>query len=295
MGRWLAKFGLQKGHAVRGFGRSPSKLPADLLSQFESFVQCEDYGDRHALDKAVAGVDAVICTYVSHAEAILDSQLALLRAVERADIKIYHAHSWNSDWTKINFEDWEHYDAYLSFRRQVELTSSLKPVYVFSGILGEFATSQVVGIAHIQEHNGEKMMAYWGDGMAKWDFTYFEDAAHFSIELITTNQQALAGEGGYFRIHSGEASAMDLVRVYEKTKGEKVKLKSLGGLEELQAKYQHAKATEDPRRYFTYGNYYIQAVNLKGTWKMENPKLVGSRDAVDRLFDKAIEIPVEYL
>ena len=295
MGQWLAKFGLEKGHSIRGFGRSPHKLPADLMAQLESFVQCEDYGDRAALDRAVAGVDAVICTYISHATAILDAQLPLLRATERAGIKIYHAHSWNSDWTKTRFGDWEHYDAYMSFRRQVELSSGLKPVYVFIGIVGEFATSQVVGIAHIREDNGEKVMAYWGDGAAKWDFTYFEDAARFSIELLTTNKQVQAGEGGDFRVHSGEANAMDLVRVYEKSTGEKVKLKSLGGLDELKAKYQRGKETEDPRQYFTYSNYYIQAVNIEGTWKLDSPQVVGAPDAVEKLFEKAIVIPTEYL
>lgn len=296
MGHQLAKHGLSSDHSIRGFGRTPSKLSPDLLNQLESFVQCDDYSDRSSLDKAVTGVDAVICSYVSHAEAILDSQLPLLRAVERAGIRVYHAHSWNSDWTKMGLRDWEHYDAYLSFRRQVELTSYLKPVYVFTGILGEFATSQAVGIAHIQETGeGEKIVAYWGDGTAKWDFTYLEDAARFSIELITTNPNVLAGEGGEFRIHSGEASALDLVRVYERKGGEKVQTKSLGGLAELQEKYAHAKLTQDPKKYFAYGNYYIQAVNIQGTWKMNEPQVVGSQDAVERLFDMGMEIPAEYL
>lgn len=296
MGQRLARFGLEKGHSIRGFGRSPSKLPDSLSSRMESFVQCDDYTDRTALDRAVAGADAVICTYTSDATAILDAQLPLLRAVERAGVKIFHAHTWNCDWTKIKFGDWEHYDACLSFQRQVELTSAVKPVYVFSGILGEFATSPLVGIAHVQEEsNGEKVLAYWGDGKVKWDFTYFEDAARFSIELITTNPQVLAGEGGDFHIRSAEASAMDLVRVYEKKTGKKVKQKSLGGVKEAQASYQRAKETEDPRRYMTYGGYYIQAVNMEGTWKMENPQVVGGADAVEKLFEMAIGTPVEFL
>lgn len=295
MGQRLARFGLEKGHSIRGFGRSPSKLPEPLSSRLESFVQCDDYTDRTALDRAVAGVDAVICTYTSDATAILDAQLPLFRATECAGVKIYHAHTWNCDWTKTKFGDWEHYDACKSFRRQVDLTSALKPVYVFTGILGEFATNNRVGIAHVREEsNGEKVLAYWGDGTAKWDFTYFEDAARFSIELITTNPRVLAGEGGDFHIRSGEANAMDLVRVYEKKAGRKVEQKSLGGLEELRASYQRAKETEDPRKYFIYSGYYIQAVNIEGTWKMNSPQEVGSADAVEQLFERAIGTPVEF-
>lgn len=295
MGKYLAQITLDKGHQVRGFGRSPHKLPPNFLERLESFVQCESYSDKQALDKAVAGVEAVVCSYTSNADAILDAQLPLLRATERAGVKIYHAHSWNSDWTKISFGDWEHYDAYIAFRRHVELTSSIKPVYVFTGIVGEFAVSELVGIAHLKEEAHGKVMAYWGDGDAGWDFTYMEDAARFSIELLTTDKSVMAGNGGFFRIHSAEASAKDVAKAYEKVTGEKVKLKSLGGLEELKTRLEHARATTDLRRYFMFGNYYIQTANILGTWKLENPKVVGKADAVERLFDNQIEIPTEYL
>ena len=299
LGKHLAQIGLEKGHQIRGFGRSPSKLPPQLLEQLESCVECDSYDDKPAVDTAASGTDAVICAYTSHADAILDAQLALLRAVERAGIKVYHAHSWNCDWTKIGFGDWEHYDAYLSFRRHVELTSAIKPVYVFTGIVGEFAVSPVVGIAHLQENaDGKeqktKTMAYWGDGDAKWDFTYMEDAARFSIDLITTDKSVLAGNGGFFRIHSAEASAKDVARAYEKIKSEKVELKSLGGLEELNSRLEHARATTDLREYFSFGNYYIQAASILGIWKMESPTVVGGPDAVERLFEALVEIPVTY-
>ncbi len=128
LGRVLAQCGLDRGHRIRGFGRSPTKLPSELLKQLESFVESACYDDRAALDKAVSGVDAVICSYVYHPEAVLDSQLALLRAVERAGIKVYHAQSWDADWTKVRFGDWEHYDAYVSSpccRRAVSILTSI--------------------------------------------------------------------------------------------------------------------------------------------------------------------------
>jgi len=96
LGWILAKTDLDRGCQIRGLGHSPSKLPARLLERLEYFIQCDSYNDKEALDKAVLGVDAVTCAYVSHAEAILESQLSHLRAVERAGIKVYHTHSWNS-------------------------------------------------------------------------------------------------------------------------------------------------------------------------------------------------------
>ncbi|KAK3362190.1 hypothetical protein B0T24DRAFT_690945 [Lasiosphaeria ovina] len=302
LGKYLAEHGLAKGNQIRGFGRTPSKLAPNILARLESFVQCDHYTDRAALQRAVAGVDAVICSYASHPDAILDAQLALLRAVEEAGIKVYHAHSWNSDWRKIGFGEFEHYDAYLSFRRQVDLSSGVKPVYVFTGILGEFAVSEMVGIAHIGKNKGGgdgkeiTTLRYWGDGTAKWDFTYLSDAARFSIELLMTDKSVQAGHGGFFSIHSASASALDLAKAYEKLHpGETLALESLGGLPELDQGLVEARATTDLHNYFSFGNFFIQAAAIRGTWKLDDPVNVGVPDAVERLFDSQIAIPDDYL
>ncbi|KAH8889081.1 NAD(P)-binding protein [Thozetella sp. PMI_491] len=279
LGKYLAEYGIENGHQIRGFGRSPSKVPDSLLKQLESFVECEHYDDRATLKKAVTGVDAVICCYAGHPTAVLEAQLSLVRAVEEAGIKVYHAHSWNYDWTKIRFEDWEHYDTYIAFHRYVQLTSSIKPVYTFTGLLGELATNEHFGIAHLKDSEDGKTLAHWGTGDEKWSFTYLRDIARFTIDLLTTNQSVLAGNGGYFSIHSGEASAKDLAQAYEKVKGEKVKLKSLGGVTELQESLKQARATTDPRQYFYYSHYFLQAATLQGIWKLTDPVVVGAADA----------------
>ncbi|KAL5319194.1 hypothetical protein ACEPPN_012243 [Leptodophora sp. 'Broadleaf-Isolate-01'] len=276
LGKNLAQVGLEKGHQVRGFGRSPNKLPAELLGKLESFVQCEWYDDRAALYRAVTGADAVICCYTSHADAVLEAQISLLRAVDR-----------------IRYGDFEHYDAHISFRRHAELTSPVRPVYVFTGLAGEFCLSDLLGIAHFEDGADGKVLKYWGDGNAKWDFTYFEDTARFSIDLVTTNKSVLAGEGGFFNVRSAEASAMDIRKAYEKRSGEKLKLQSLGGVQELKTVLKNARASTDPRLYFAFANYYSQLANTLGTWKMDNPE-AGAPGAIERLFDNKIEIPKVY-
>ncbi|KAH9211018.1 hypothetical protein DL95DRAFT_427339 [Leptodontidium sp. 2 PMI_412] len=254
LGKHLAQVGVEKGHQVRGFGRSSNKLPAELLGKLESFVQCEWYDDRAALYRAVTGADAVICCYTSHADAVLEAQISLLRA----------------------------------------LTSPVKPVYVFTGLAGEFCLSDLLGIAHLEDAADGKVLKYWGDGNAKWDFTYFEDAARFSIDLVTTSKSVLAGEGGFFNVRSAEASTIDIRKAYEKRSGEKLKLQSLGGVQELKTVLENARASTDPRLYFAFANYYSQLANTLGTWKMDNPKEAGAPDAIERLFDNHIEIPKVY-
>lgn len=88
VGSQAARAGLERGHQIRGLGRSPIKLDPAVLSSLESFVQSENYYDISALEKAVEGIDAVICAYGGLPELALDGQLLLLRAAERAGINV---------------------------------------------------------------------------------------------------------------------------------------------------------------------------------------------------------------
>lgn len=137
LGQKLVKSLTSRGHQVRGLGRSPSKLDSNIQSSLESFVQSKNHYDIPALEDACAGVDAVICAYVGTPELQLEGQLLLLRAAERVGVKRYVAAAWNYDWRKISFGEHESYDMYHPFRRIVEFTSEIRPIYIFTGVLAE--------------------------------------------------------------------------------------------------------------------------------------------------------------
>lgn len=88
VGQPCAKAAIARGHQVRGIGRSPEKLPADIRQDLESFVVSSGIYDISALDRAVANVDAVICAYGFLPEVLVEGQLMLLRAAERAGVKV---------------------------------------------------------------------------------------------------------------------------------------------------------------------------------------------------------------
>lgn len=88
IGQKSARAGVERGHQIRGLGRSPEKLDRTIHSKLESFVQSKNYDDIDALEQAVQGVDAVICAYGGVPELALDGQLLLLRAADRAGIKV---------------------------------------------------------------------------------------------------------------------------------------------------------------------------------------------------------------
>lgn len=97
IGAHAAAHALSQGQTVRRLGREPTKLPDKTAAALESFVTSSSYYDVAALDRAVAGVDAVICAYAGMPELHPDARLLLVRAYERAGVKRYLAAGWNYD------------------------------------------------------------------------------------------------------------------------------------------------------------------------------------------------------
>ncbi|KAL1960621.1 hypothetical protein VTO42DRAFT_7200 [Malbranchea cinnamomea] len=89
VGQPCARAALARGHRVRGIGRNPNKLPAAIRDRLEGFVTSSGIYDRAALEEATAGVDAVVCAYSFEPEIVLEGQLLLLRAAERAGVKVW--------------------------------------------------------------------------------------------------------------------------------------------------------------------------------------------------------------
>ncbi|KAF5005484.1 hypothetical protein FDECE_8062 [Fusarium decemcellulare] len=87
VGQACAQAAFKSGHQVRGLGRNPDKLPKDIVDRLESFVKLKDVYDIPALDEAVKGVDAIISAVHYSPVALVDGQILLLRAAERAGVK----------------------------------------------------------------------------------------------------------------------------------------------------------------------------------------------------------------
>lgn len=88
VGQPCAEYAISKGHRVRGMGRDPAKVPVSIREKLEGFVTTTGIYDIPALDKAVSGVDAIVCAYGFSPEVVLEGQLLLLRAAERAGVKV---------------------------------------------------------------------------------------------------------------------------------------------------------------------------------------------------------------
>ncbi|EEU48313.1 uncharacterized protein NECHADRAFT_75757 [Fusarium vanettenii 77-13-4] len=236
VGQKLAQSLSKRGHQVRGLARSPQKLSPETLAALERFEVCSGYDDIPALDRACAGVDAVVCAYG------MDPRLQL---------------------------DGQHH---------VEMTSPIKPIYMFIGIFAETMFS-MFGHGHVGPNmpliwDAEtKTMNIWGTGHTTWFWTTETDTAEFTAEVI---QRDDAAQGGFWNVCSGAHSLRQIAEIYERERGVKVTLNIQGSIGELEAKALDARSKGDKRKYYLYTGLFYQLYASNGALnfrKLDNDRL----------------------
>ncbi|KAI9155554.1 NAD(P)-binding protein [Paramyrothecium foliicola] len=278
IGQKLTKALTDRGHHVRGLGRNPKKLSPESLAALERFEACASYDDVSALNRACAGVDAIICAYYMDPRLQLEGQLFLLRAAERAGVETYVAASWSGDWSKLQLGMHEAYDAYVSFRHYVEMTSLIKPIYIYTGIFAETMFS-TYGHGHVGPDmplmwdSETKTMSIWGSGHTTWFWTSERNAAEFTAEIV---QRDDAAQGGFWNVCSGAHTLREIAQIYQRERGVKVTIKILGSVDDLEAKALAARRNGDKRNYHLYTGLFYQLYANNGALnfqKLDNNKL----------------------
>ncbi|KAF5020330.1 hypothetical protein F66182_7636 [Fusarium sp. NRRL 66182] len=265
VGQACAKAAFNAGHQVRGLARNPSKLPSEIKDRLEGFVTMEDIYDIPALDKAVQGVDAIIASVHYTAAPVVDGQILLLRAAERAGVKIFHAASWNYDWSKVALGDCESYDSYIAFRSHARLSSTIKPIYAFTGVIAEFIFDYVEHASPVNEK--AKVLSYFGTGNEDWAFTVLDDLAAYTIQAVSEPD---ADQGGFYYVDSFRTTTVGIGKVYEKVYKTQLEYKHVGSIEDLEKKVQHCRETISPLRNREYAGLVYLMLQLKGLLDYES-------------------------
>ncbi|EJD41355.1 NAD(P)-binding protein [Auricularia subglabra TFB-10046 SS5] len=278
LGQQLIDSLASRGHRVRALGRNPSKLEASQLAKLESFVQSETYYDIAALDRACAGVDAVICAYFGLPELQLEGNLLLLRAAERAGVTKFVASTWNCDWSKMELGQHENYDPLIALRRQVELAFDIKPIYIMSGVLAEVLFCLPGRGDFVPANNGmwdpaRKALEIWGSGNEVWHWTTERDAAEFAAAIVSHDD---ASQGGVWRVCSGSNSLRELAATYEAVREVKVDIQTKGPVEKLRDVALQARKAGSLRGFWGYIGLFYQLYVADGTWgqmELDNDRL----------------------
>ena len=98
---------------------------------------------------------------------LLEVQLPLLRAAERAGITRFVSSSRRFDWSAMSLGVQDSYDPLISFRNRVELTSDIRSTYIFCGVLAEVLFAfhgEWAAANHGVWDPEEKRMEVWGTG-----------------------------------------------------------------------------------------------------------------------------------
>lgn len=272
IGKHLINSLVARGHQVRGLGRNASKLEQALHNKLHSFVEIKAYNDIKAIDDACLGVDAIVTPYNGTPEMLLDAQLILLRAAERAGVTKFVAATWNYDWRKLNLGDHESYDPNIAFSNHVELSSDIKPNYIFTGVLAEVLFSVPGHGEFSPKNNGvwdpqAKSMEVWGTGKETWHWTTERDAADFAAVIISKPE---AAEWGFWTVCSGEHTLEEIARVYEKVKSREVRINKRGTVEELRRAALQARKAGTRQRYWEYIGWFYQLYTVDRTYVLED-------------------------
>ncbi|TLS26980.1 hypothetical protein PpBr36_04017 [Pyricularia pennisetigena] len=280
LGKELCAAALAAGHRVRGLGRSPEKLPAELSSRLESFVRSTSYADVAAFDRACSGgVDVVIVAWSAHPLLQLDGQLLLLRAAERAGIRRFHSASWNLDWTRCGHGDLVTYDGLKAFARHALCTSRIRVTHVFVGVLAKTLFA-VPGAGALE---ADSAMWVRGDGQTRvlqspggdsWrmNFTPEEDAAAFSVALMTSE---LGDRGGFYRFCSDTFSPRELKLAFEEVRpGADVTCRTLMPLEAIKKLADDAKAKAEAAGPEMFQMQYVAIAGLEYGYWMPSEKML---------------------
>lgn len=270
LGGFLVDSFTHRGHRIRGLARNPSKLSRERRDLLESFVHVKLGCDVEQVEKACSGVDAAICAYSGAPENVLEGQIILLRAAEKAGVKHSLANTWNCDWRDMKIGMQETYGPMIMFHRYPELTSSIKPVHIYCGVLAEVFFS-VPGHGDFGPKCGgvwdayQKRLQYYGTGDEPWYVTTEHDAAEFTAEIIQLEKSEQCGD---WHVYSFVTSLLNIVRVYEEVRGTKVITECKGSVMDLRREALEARSRmSKPYESFEFCGMFYQLHTIDGTYR----------------------------
>lgn len=165
--------------AIRGYCRSPEKLPQSVLKEYGIEVVKGDFDDKSSIQKFVQGADIVICCYFGSQDVMTRGQMLLVDACDEAGVPRYFASDFAVDFTKIPTgalfpkESTKIIMEYLTQKK-------VKGVHILVGGLMETFWSEFFQIWDPKAQS----IAVWGSGNDSWDLTSYKTTAAYTATVI---------------------------------------------------------------------------------------------------------------
>ncbi|GFF55995.1 hypothetical protein IFM46972_10402 [Aspergillus udagawae] len=222
-----ARSAFERGHKVRGLARSIDNLPEDVRNQLECFETISDYHDIAAMDRATKGVDGIICAFAALPEMFMETQFLLIRAAERSGVKVY--------------------DDIRGFAHHVAVSSSIKPIYMFTGAIADYSFKR----SRCDWDPDTNTFNFHGPSTFPTRYTTAEDIGNYVLEVITAPNTA---NGDFSTAREGRITA---------------KLNCLGSLKDAEDKLNEGQAEYGKSGWYNYIRYCYQYHIPARSWDHE--------------------------
>ncbi|KAI2999524.1 hypothetical protein CBS147346_7535 [Aspergillus niger] len=209
---------------IRGYCRSPQKLPHSLLLARNIKVIKGEIDDRVAARLFVKGANVVICCYFGSSAVMVQGQKVLIDACEELNVPRYIASDFAVDYTNIPANAIFPKDSARIIREYLASKRTVAGVHILTGGLMETFWSEFFGCWD----RTTRSLSFWGTGEETWDLTTYETAAAYT-PAVALDKSAV----GVLRFRGDRKTILEIKDCFEKVYTAPLNLVSLGSIEEL--------------------------------------------------------------
>ncbi|KAH6970534.1 hypothetical protein BKA56DRAFT_558900 [Ilyonectria sp. MPI-CAGE-AT-0026] len=238
---------------VRGFARSPEKLPESISGHNQFTAIKGQVNDVSQVREAVEGSSVVLCAYQGYDDVMLHGQRILIDACEEFGVARYVSSDFTLDYNKLELGQHEGKDCMIQVKQYLQ-GKNVKGVHVLIGCFFE----TWLGYMHIWDPE-TRSFTFWGDGNELWEMTTFEDAARYAVEVVLDPTAV-----GTFCFGGDVKSTREIAQIYETVYGSKPTLSSRGSLSQLWDYMQAEKKKYEGQNKWNYMTWFYQYYILNG-------------------------------
>lgn len=222
---------------LRRAGRAPLQVPGVELVE-------GDLTDAASLDRAMAGVAAVVSAVNGGEDVVVGGQRRLLEAAKRHGVQRFIPSDYSVDYFKLDPGD----NVFLDFRKQVAASVLESGVGHSFVLIGGFIDVMLTRLA-ADVPNGT--LNYWGEGDEPLQVTSTEDTAKLVAEVVfdpRAHNKAVHFAGDV-------TSNRGIAREYERLTGKKLEERRLGSVDDLARWISEKKKTATSPLDYVFGQY----------------------------------------
>ncbi|MFF0343413.1 NmrA family NAD(P)-binding protein [Kribbella sp. NPDC004875] len=251
LGREVVRSLVRRGAEVRALVRTGSTASQALTDDGANVIE----GSLSVrLATAMEGADVVISALQGGDDVIVDGQVALLRAAEKAGVPRVIPSDFAVDLFRLDDGD----NVFLDHRRRAHEAFGGSPVRITSVLNGAFAEVMTASFLEIVDwDNGT--FSYWGDGEQPCDFTTVADTAAYTAAVALDPESA----GRPVRLAGDVLTMKAFHAALERGSGRRLEPRQLGSVDDLAGEIRRRKSiASSPTEY----------VALQYVWAMVSGK-----------------------